>query len=100
MGPRVSSISSKNIFFSFIKPFFYGLIKNLQIVIKFRYGVRFLHGDTRFHTRSDHFTHGTTFYISQAAGKPRKALFGLEVHKSGILMLKLDKLALWSKVEK
>ena len=39
--PRVSSISAKNNFFPFFKPFFNGLIKKLQIVIKVKYGVRF-----------------------------------------------------------
>ena len=39
--PRVSSISKKNIFFPFFKPFFNGLIKKLQNVIKIRYGVHF-----------------------------------------------------------
>ena len=39
--PRVSSVSAKNNFFRFFKPFFNGLIKKLQIVIKVGYGVRF-----------------------------------------------------------
>ena len=39
--------------------------------------------DTRFHTRSAHFTQGTTFYISRAARAPREALFGLKVHQDG-----------------
>ena len=39
--PRVSFDSEKKIFFPFFKPFFNGLIKKLQIVIKVRYGVRF-----------------------------------------------------------
>ena len=73
--PRVSSISAKHNFFRF-KPFFNGLIKKLQIVIKVRYEVRFWRGDTHFHTRSVHFTLGTIFYISRAAGAPREALLG------------------------
>ena len=39
--PRVSSVSEKNKNFRKIRPFFNGLIRKIQNVIKFRYGVRF-----------------------------------------------------------
>ena len=39
--PRVSFDSEKYNFFPFFKPFFNGLIKNFQNVIKVKYRVRF-----------------------------------------------------------
>ena len=73
--PRVSSDYEKIFFSHKIMPFFNGLIKKNQSVIKVGFGVRFWCGDARFHTQSVLFTPEATFLIIRAVGTPRGALF-------------------------
>ena len=63
--PRVSSDSKKNKFSRKIRPYFNGLIKKIESVIKFRFGVRFWRGDAHFHTQSVLFTVMSQFENSQ-----------------------------------
>ena len=74
--PRVSSDSEKINFSCKIRPFFNGLIKKLQIIIKVGFKVRFWCGDAHFHSHRVLFTQEATFTMFRVAKTSRKALFG------------------------